>query len=575
MRKLLLSTFVLCSAFLGSAQVIFNVLQPVSLEGSYDMEYAVWGATPDMMNPANAVTGILAIVDDGTTADSLGCGALDNAAFINGKIAVVYRGECEFGAKALNADVAGALAVIVINNIAGGPVPMGSGANGDIVDIPVIMISMEDGALLRAEIDAGNVEAFIGNKANLFANDLGIYAKDIFYPVKTSIPSMLANNASEFSYTPAAWVYNYGNQDQTTGIMTVTIEHDGIEIYNEVETDLVIDSGDSLYVSMPLFSQASYDVGRYVVNFELSFDTETDEFLGDNLVSTSFFVNDNQMFANAELDVNGDFIGGTAYRADGQASFGACIVFRDANASRLMLDGIHFSMTKTDAETLDGEYIYTSAWKFDGDFVDLDDPEFANAPISFVGDGEYSFDNGELNSEYVYSTIRDGNNEFIMLEDNVRYIFCAETDAEDVFITFDSNINYFRNYEESDRQPYMMIRTPDFGLGFTDYYGTPAIGAQFIDAAELGLAHQKDIVDITPYPNPAVSVLNIPVGNLDGAASLEIVDVTGRTVKNENVNINGTQTLSVDVTNIPNGTYLFNMNFENGKSSTFRVVINK
>jgi len=574
MRKLLLSTFVLCSAFLSSAQVIFNVLQPVSLEGSYDMEYAVWGATPDMMNPANAVTGYLAIVDDGTAADSLGCGALDNAAFINGKIAVVYRGECEFGLKALNADVAGAIAVIIVNNVAGGPVPMAAGANGDVVDIPVIMISMEAGALLRSEIDAGNVEGFIGNKAGLFENDLGIFAKDIFYPAKTSIPSMLANNASEFSYMPAAWVYNYGNQDQTTGIMNVTVEYDGNEIYNETQTDLSILSGDSLYVSMPLFSQSSYDVGRYVVTFNLSFETEIDEFLGDNVVTTSFFINENQMFANAELDENGDFIGGTAYRAAGQASFGACVVFRDANASRLKLDGIHFSMTKTGAETLDGEYIYTSAWKFDGDFIDLDDPAFNSTPIVFVGDGEYSFESGELNSEYVYSQIRDGNNEYVWLEDNVRYILCAETDAEDVFITFDSNTSYYRNYEESDRQPYMLIRTPDFGLGFADYYGTPAIGVQLIDLT-AGLEKPKNIVDITPYPNPAVSVLNIPVGNLEGAASLEIVDVTGRTVKNENVNINGSQTLSVDVTNIPNGTYLFNMNFENGKSSTFRVVINK
>lgn len=574
MKKVLLSLLVVCSAFLGSSQVIFNVLQPVSLEGSYDMEYAVWGATPDMMNPANAVTGFLAIVDDGTAADSLGCGALDNAAFINGKIAVVYRGECEFGTKALNADVAGALAVIIVNNVAGGPLPMAAGANGDIVDIPVIMISMEDGALLRAEIDAGNVEGFIGNKAGLFANDLGIFAKDIFYPGKTSIPSMLANDDTEFSYMPAAWVYNYGNQDQTTGILTVTIDYDGNEIYNEVETDLSILSGDSLYVAMPLFSQASYDIGRYVVTFSLSFETEVDEFLGDNQLSTSFFINDNQMFANAELDDNGDFIGGTAYRAAGQASFGACVVFRDANASRLAFDGIHFSMTKTGAETLDGEYIYTSVWKFDTDFIDMDDPAYATAGIEFIGDGEYSFDSGELNSEYVYSTVRNGDGQFIILEDNARYILCAETDAEDVFITFDSNISYFRNIEESDRQPYMLIRTPDFGIGFADYYGTPAIGVQFV-SNDASIGSYENIVDITPYPNPAVSVLNIPVGNLDGAASLEIVDVTGRTVKNENVNINGSKTLSVDVTNIPNGTYLFNMNFENGKSSTFRVVINK
>jgi hypothetical protein len=629
------------------------VLEHASVEGNYELENAEWGATPDMTIPANAVTGQLVIVDDGTAADSLGCGALDNTAdfakgdIINfsisavgtgysdatgvdltggegtgataditvtaggeiatvtivtagenyevgdiltvdggnsdaqieitdatpGKIAVVYRGDCEFGEKALNANNAGAIAVIIVNNVPGSPVGMAAGSVGDNVDVPVIMITQETGALLRDEIDNGNVVAFIGSKQNLYENDLGIYRKDIVYPGKTSIPSMLANDNTEFSYTPGVWVYNYGSLDQTTGTVNVTITRGATELYNETATGVTVDSGDSTFVSLPIFGESSYPAGLYEIVFTVAFDSQVDEFPGDNVITTSFLISDEQIYANAQVDENGDFTNPSGLRALDVTSFGACIVFKDDNASRLMIDGLHFSLTKNEAETLDGEYVYATVWQW-APFVDLDDPAFENAGIEFVGDGEYSFDNGELNDEYVFAQLRNPDGEFIVMEDDTRYIFCVDTENEDVYVNFDSNINYFRNLEETDRQPYMMIRTPDFSLGFLDFFGTPAMGVQFIDAAELGLAHQNDIVNITPYPNPAVSILNIPVQNLDGAATLEIVDVTGRSVKSENVTINGSN-LSVDVADIPNGTYLFNMNFENGKSSTFRVVINK
>lgn len=580
MKKVLLSVLALSTAFLSSAQVILSVLDPAGIEGSYDFTYTDgWPNAADLTVTANAVQAFAAFVEDGTEGlnpqgnplSQEGCGALEND--LTDKIALIYRNTCDFGLKAANAEAAGAIAFIVINR-ENDLLNMAAGDFGENVSIPGAFVSAETGALIAEQIALGNdVEIYLGNKTGLFENDFGIYNKDIVYPGKTSIPAILAQNGSEFSYTPAAWVYNYGSLDQTAGILTVSISHNGTEIYSESVADLAIVSEDSLFVSLPEFSETSYDVGHYVVTFEVTFDGFADEFPGDNTVSTSFYINDKHIYANAETDENGDLIGGGGLRATGATSFGACIVFRDANASRLMLDGIHFAISKSGEESLDGEYIYTSAWEWEN-FIDLDDPAFGSAGIGFIGDGEFSFDNGEENGDFVFSSIRDANGEFIVMEDNKRYILCAETDAEDVFISFDGNINYYRNNEETDRQPYMLIRTPDFGLGFTDYYGTPAIAAEFINAAELGLAHQKDIVNITPYPNPAVSVLNIPVENLDGAASLEIVDVTGRSVKSENVTINGS-ILSVDVAGMPNGTYLFNMNFENGKSSTFRVVINK
>ena len=115
-----------------------------------------------------------AIVDDGTTADSLGCEPLVNGADIAGKIAIVYRGTCEFGMKALNAQNAGAVAVVIVNNIPGPPVGMAGGTSGASVSIPVVMISQDAGALIHDEVVAGNVEMFIGSVQNMFQANVSL-----------------------------------------------------------------------------------------------------------------------------------------------------------------------------------------------------------------------------------------------------------------------------------------------------------------------------------------------------------------------------------------------------------------
>lgn len=78
-----------------------------------------------------------------------GCTAITSA--VAGQIALIDRGTCEFGLKALNAQRARAAAVIIANNQGGTEViPMGPGAVGSRVRIPAVMISQNDGAALKA-----------------------------------------------------------------------------------------------------------------------------------------------------------------------------------------------------------------------------------------------------------------------------------------------------------------------------------------------------------------------------------------------------------------------------------------
>ena len=76
-----------------------------------------------------------------------GCTAITSP--VAGQIAVIDRGTCEFGLKALNAQKAKAAGVIIVNNSPAAPIVMGPGAVGDKVRIPAVMISQADGAALK------------------------------------------------------------------------------------------------------------------------------------------------------------------------------------------------------------------------------------------------------------------------------------------------------------------------------------------------------------------------------------------------------------------------------------------
>ena len=76
-----------------------------------------------------------------------GCASVDPGA--SGKLALINRGTCTFSQKVANAKAAGAIAVIIINNVAGDPTAMARTAGFDD-DLPAVMIGKSEGAALRA-----------------------------------------------------------------------------------------------------------------------------------------------------------------------------------------------------------------------------------------------------------------------------------------------------------------------------------------------------------------------------------------------------------------------------------------
>ena len=82
-----------------------------------------------------------------------GCGPLANAGDVNGQVALIIRGVCTFSDKFLNAQAAGATALIVFDNV-GDPIVMGGSSAGIV--IPGVMVSRTDGELLFDTITGGD-----------------------------------------------------------------------------------------------------------------------------------------------------------------------------------------------------------------------------------------------------------------------------------------------------------------------------------------------------------------------------------------------------------------------------------
>jgi extracellular elastinolytic metalloproteinase len=138
---------------------LFQVTSPAGVAGSYP---AIEGTFSRPLTPT-PVTGQLVLAQTTPPAagglSEEGCGAYVNAAAISGNIAVVYRGTCGFADKVQNAQKAGAIAVVVINNAPGAPIAMGGTPTvaQPAIIIPAVMISQADGQTIRNLLNAQTV----------------------------------------------------------------------------------------------------------------------------------------------------------------------------------------------------------------------------------------------------------------------------------------------------------------------------------------------------------------------------------------------------------------------------------
>ena len=148
----------------GASTVGHFVGAPLSVGGS---TYGV--AAGDFATVSADLTASLGVVLNGagnlSNACTAGADGKPAAGSLTGKIALISRGACTFSEKIRNSQDAGAIAVVVVNNVAGDPTAMGLGGIANEPTIPAYMAALVDKTALVA---ANGLPATLGAAQSYF-----------------------------------------------------------------------------------------------------------------------------------------------------------------------------------------------------------------------------------------------------------------------------------------------------------------------------------------------------------------------------------------------------------------------
>ncbi|MBK8259638.1 MAG: M36 family metallopeptidase [Polyangiaceae bacterium] len=122
------------------------------------LTYGTYGSTFGPALTTNGVTGALAVYNDNTGVTSDACEAAASGS-LTGKVAIVDRGTCTFTVKVKNAQLAGAIGVLIANNVPDGA--FGPSGTDNTISIPSGMVTQSDGTTLKG---------LAGTSANLKKN---------------------------------------------------------------------------------------------------------------------------------------------------------------------------------------------------------------------------------------------------------------------------------------------------------------------------------------------------------------------------------------------------------------------
>ncbi len=124
---------------------------PAGIAGDYLVGPATFGPP---LTPAGTNGVVVQALDPADVSGPIttdGCSALTNAAAVAGNIALIDRGTCGFTIKVKNAQNAGAIGVIIVDNTAGSP-PPGLAGSDPTITIPSVRITLADGNTIKAQL---------------------------------------------------------------------------------------------------------------------------------------------------------------------------------------------------------------------------------------------------------------------------------------------------------------------------------------------------------------------------------------------------------------------------------------
>ncbi len=145
---------------------VLRVNAPLAIAGNIAVGTAVFG--PALSSPG--VTGGVVLAVDNFAPTSDACSVLNNSAEMAGRIALVDRGACNFTDKVKACQRAGAIGVIVADDVAGSP-PAGLSGTDPTITIPSVGVTLADGNTLKAQLASGLNVTLLTDPALLLGAD--------------------------------------------------------------------------------------------------------------------------------------------------------------------------------------------------------------------------------------------------------------------------------------------------------------------------------------------------------------------------------------------------------------------
>ncbi|XOV66236.1 MAG: PA domain-containing protein [Fluviicola sp.] len=596
MKKLILSLATLAIGFTLNAQVVVSGISPAAIQGNYeytvqancgqwpgetdDGTWGTWNGGLNFNNAGDFIQGELMLAEDGTPGTNPqgnpisqeACDSVIND--LTGKIAVVYRNTCWFSSKIYNAQQAGAIGVIVVNREPGligmlGNTDPQNGPLGVDCNIPAVMISDLDGALLVAEMANGPVEMFIGNKLGAFNDDIGAVKGEF-----TISPFATANHTMYDGFTPGIQVYNYGVNDLPNASVQATIDGPAGNYYDET-IPLNLNSGDTAFIfagnptEFPAWSETLYDLGDYTLTYTIS-TGGADDFPFDNEYTAEFKITE-EWISLARGGTNNTGVS-NSYPSNSTTEYQSCMMLQETNTSNWYVDGMYITPhTDTSVNQLAGAEIFVNAYQWDDGWVDLNDPNYTFDPTT-----NDAYQNLNLISFGTHYPVSDNEVDqptwvpfqtAVALQDNVRYLFCIQTfESATISFGYDNSLDYGANYSIL-AQPVSPVHVD--GEWYTAGWAGVSASSMVLHQTTIGLDEQNKLQG-NAFPNPAEDRVTISV-NTSGNAQLQITDITGKVVYSENVVITNGE-VAVNISELASGAYVFNLTDENGLSAQFSVV---
>jgi minor extracellular serine protease Vpr len=184
----------------GASTVPHFVGAPVTVGGT-----AHGAASGDFPTVKDDLTAPLGVVTGTTNGLSTACSALP-AGSLSGKVALISRGTCTFSVKIRNAQSAGAVAVLVANNVAGDPTAMASDGAPNQPTVPAYMVGLTVGQALLKSNGApttlgAELQYFLTENVDIMAGFSSQGPTDVDFRVK---PDVVAPGVNVLSAVPAS-----------------------------------------------------------------------------------------------------------------------------------------------------------------------------------------------------------------------------------------------------------------------------------------------------------------------------------------------------------------------------------